>query len=378
MHLGLTAKHHELVERMDAVVAQGIAARAEGYDAATAFPVGDIEELHSENLLLATLPERDGGLGFGCSGTDPLSFFLMIERIAIANPATAHCFQVHSNALQILRELGADEQVHRFIQPTIERGHLLVGAGSEPGGGRHGSGAKPVEGGFSLTGVKHYATNATHSTWMTVHVRNEETGLMETLVVNTGSNGLTIDESVWQPAGMRACVSPLLTFQECFVPQDCVLGNAEGFFADHWLGKINFGFTANYLGAIQGVYGFTRDYLRDRGHKNTDIYQTTLGSMKARLDAARLLFYNAASMLPYDIVKALLASNQAKWLAVETANQFMAEVGQLVGSTGYFKKFPLERLIRDLQIHTLHRRHHVGAAIVGQAELGLPFDLNKS
>jgi len=219
-----------------------------------AFPVEDFNDLWKADLLLATLPEEDGGLGYGFDGTDPLSFFVMIERIAIASPATAHCFQTHNNALQILRNQGSNEQVQRFLEPTRNEGKLLVGAASEPGGGRHSSTAMPQDGGLLVNGVKHYATNATHSTWMTVHVHNPTADRMETVVVDTASAGLQIDASVWDPGGMRACVSPLLIFKDCFVPGDCVLRNTNRFYEDKWLAKINFGFTANYLGTVQGIY----------------------------------------------------------------------------------------------------------------------------
>src|SRR5690606_27300382 len=134
-----------LIARIDALAEAGVARRAEGYDAAGTFPEEDFDDLHREGLLLATLPESDGGLGFGFHARDPLSFFLIIERLAKASPATAHCYQVHCNALQILRAFGSDEQVARFVRPTVERGRLLVGAGSEPGGGRHSSVAKRTE-----------------------------------------------------------------------------------------------------------------------------------------------------------------------------------------------------------------------------------------
>lgn len=376
--LGLTPHHVALIERVDEIVSAGIAERAARYDATAEFPVEDFEDLGKANLLLATLPEKDGGLGYNFDGDDPLSFFLMIERIAMVSPATAHCFQTHSNAMQILRDQGTDEQVKRFSEPTRMESKLLVGSASEPGGGRHSSTALPRDGGFVLNGVKHYATNATHCTWMTVHMFNTTAQRMETLVVNTGSEGLKIDASVWDPSGMRACVSPLLTFQDCFVPEDCILRNSDTFYEEHWLAKINFGFTANYLGIIQGMYAFARDYLRDRGQKTNETYQSALGTISARTDAARLLFYYAASLIPTEREKALVLSNKAKWMAVETFNQLSSEVGQLIGSSGFFRKYPLERLVRDGQVHTLHRRHHVGAMVVGQYELGLEFDLNKS
>ncbi|HZR03399.1 MAG TPA: acyl-CoA dehydrogenase family protein [Burkholderiales bacterium] len=376
--LGLSARHVELVERLDALAAERIAPRADKTDLDASFPDEDIVDLHRAGLLLATLPEQDGGLGYGFEGNDPLSFFLIIERLARANPSTAHCYQVHCNALQILRAFGSNEQVKRFIQPTIDRGMLFVGAGSEPGGGRHSSTAVPVEGGFTINGVKHYATNATRCEWMTVHVRSESSNLIETFVVNTSSEGVEIDASVWNPGGMRACVSPLLRFKDCFVPNDCVLGHPEGFFGERWLAKINFGFTANYLGATQGIYDFAVSYLRDRGRKDTAQYQAHVGEMKAMLDAARLLFYRAVAATREDLTQGLLMSNEAKWLAVDVAHRVISTVGQVVGSTGFFRGLVLERLCRDLQVHTLHRRHHVGATLVGLAELGMAYDLNNS
>jgi len=370
--------HEELIARIDALVEAGVAKRAAAHDEAGSFPAGDVEDLHREGLLLATLPESDGGLGYGFHCRDPLSFFLIIERLAKASPATAHCFQVHCNALQILRAFGSDAQVARFVRPTIEHGRLFVGAGSEPGGGRHSSVAERVEGGFRITGAKHYATNATHSEWLTVHVRSGASGLIETFVVHRDSPGLEIDVGFWNPSGMRACVSPMLRFKEVQVPDDCVLGHPEGFFSEMWLGKINFGFTANYLGALQGMYAFTVAYLRDRGKVETALYQSHVGELKARIDAARLLYYQAVYVTRHDLRQGLLMSNQAKWLAVDTVNRFIAIVGQVVGSTAYFRGLPLERLTRDMLVHTLHRRHHVGATMVGQAELGLPYDLNMS
>lgn len=376
--LGLAPRHLDLAEKMDALVARGISQRAADYDANASFPTEDFRDLHQAGLLLATLPEKDGGLGYGFDDGDPLSFFTIIERIATVSPATAHCYQVHCNALQILRAYGSDEQVHRFIGPTLEKTHVLVGAGSEPGGGRHSSQATPDEGGIRLTGVKHYATNATHSTWMTVHIRNATTGTMDTVVVNTSSDGLEIDAQVWNPTGMRACVSPLLRFSDCFVPQDCVLDGAEGFLNDMWLGKVNFGFTANYLGAAQGMYRFAREYLAERPSRDSETFQVILGAMKARIDAARLLFYNAVHVAKANIRDGLIVSNEAKWLAVETVNNFVTQIGQLIGSSGFFRTFPVERIIRDMLVHTIHRRHHVGATLVARKELGLPFDLNQS
>ncbi len=373
-----TKAQQELVERIDGLVFMGVSKRAAELDAKGEFPDADFRDLHREGLLVATLPKDDGGLGFGFDGDDPMSFFLIIEHLAKGNASTAHCFQVHSNAAQILRAFGSDAQVRRFTEPTRELGRLFVGAGSEPGGGRASSVAKRVPGGVRMTGVKHYATNASRSEWMTVHVRAEDSGLLETLVVHRNSPGLEIDEVFWNPAGMRACVSPILKFTDCFVPDECILSRPGGFHTEHWLGKINFGFTANYLGSLQAMLQWSVDYLRQRGQVDNQIYQMLIGELRSRIDAARLVFYHAINLSRTDLVNGLVKSNEAKWLAVDAIQRFKAVVGQLVGSTAFFRSYPLERMLRDMDVHSLHRRHHFGAVMVGQAELGTAFDLNHS
>ena len=79
-----------------------------------------------------------------------------------------------------------------------------------------------------------------------------------------------------------------------------------------------------------------------------------------------------------DLAKGLLKSNEAKYLAVDCLQRFKEVAGQLVGSTAFFRTFPLERMMRDMDVHSLHRRHHFGAVMVGQAELGLPYELAHS
>jgi alkylation response protein AidB-like acyl-CoA dehydrogenase len=128
-------------------------------------PAEDIQDLHREGWLLANLDRKRGGLGYGLYGGDPLSFFLIDEHLAYGNPSTAHCFQLHNNALMMIAAMGSDEQVARWIEPTVKRGALLPGCGAEPHGSAP-STATRVKGGFVVSGTKHYATNATFAEWL--------------------------------------------------------------------------------------------------------------------------------------------------------------------------------------------------------------------
>ena len=177
---------------------------------------------------------------------------------------------------------------------------------------------------------------------------------------------------------MRACVSPVVKLENVFVPEEYALGEPGMLMSGNWLGKINLGFTATYLGAMQGIFDYLVPYVRDKGRGKDPFRQAQFGEMKTRLDAVRLLMYTAISNFQADPDGAMLMANEAKFMAVEAAHRFMFLTGQAGGPTVLFKNRPVERLIRDLHLHTLHGRQHMMAMCVGQAALGEPYNLNLS
>ncbi len=199
-----TTEQKELIAEIKRIAGNGVRERADRYDAEAVLPIDDLKELHAGGWLTASLDERYGGRGYGIHGRDPLSFYLITENLAKVSPATAHCFQVNNGTSQLLQAFATAEQVEHFMRPTRERGLLLVGAGSEPGGGRQSTVARRTRGGFLLNGQKHYATNATHCEWIWMLVRLEETNQDIMLMVQRDSEGLRIDPAFWDPDGMHA------------------------------------------------------------------------------------------------------------------------------------------------------------------------------
>ena len=134
MDFGFTQEQQKLIDRVNQLVQERIAPRAAQYDQSFEAPIEDVQDLYREGWLLANLDKRRGGLGYGLHGDDPLSFFLIDEHLAYGNPSTAHCFQVHNNALMMIDAMAADAQIQRWIEPTVKRGALIPGAGAEPHG----------------------------------------------------------------------------------------------------------------------------------------------------------------------------------------------------------------------------------------------------
>jgi len=228
---GLTKEQKLLVERVEQLVQERIAPRAAQYDLTLEAPGKDIQDLHREGWLLANLERKRGGLGYGLYGDDPLAFFLLDEQLAYGNPSTAHCFQVHNNALMMINQLGSEEQVARWIEPTVKRGALLPGCGAEPHGVAP-STATRVKGGFLVNGMKHYATNATLAEWFWIgSVSFEDLPRALMFMVHRDTRGLKIDAEVWRPMGMRACVSPWIALENCFVPEETYSAGRANFSA---------------------------------------------------------------------------------------------------------------------------------------------------
>ena len=378
MDFGFTPEQQRLIERVNQLVCERIGPRAAEYDRDLAAPVDELYDLFRECCLLANLDNRRGGLGYGLYGQDPLSFFLLDEHLAYGNPSTAHCFQVHNNALMMIDAMASDEQIQRWIEPTIQRGALIPGAGAEP----HGSPpttAKRVKGGYRVSGTKHYVTNASLAEWLWIgRVISDSHSKPIMFMLHRDTPGLTIDAAVWRPTGMRACISPWLYLADCFVPEENLLGRPGQFLDENWMGKINFAFTANYLGSARAIYDWALNYVRERRGGSDSYRQLRFGELKSLLDASRLTLYTAVRMFKNNPDLAMIAAHEAKWMAKETLNKIMWSAAEACGSTALFQKHPLERFYRDMHLHMMHGRHDIAAEIVGAAELGEPYNVNRT
>lgn len=378
MDFGFTQEQQRLIERVNALVNERISPRAAQYDLSFEAPVEDIQDLHREGWLLANLDKRRGGLGFGLYGDDPLAFFLIDEHLAYGNPSTAHCFQVHNNALMMIDAMSSDGQIENWIEPTIKRGALIPGAGAEPLGASPTT-AKRTEGGYLVNGTKHYATNATLAEWLWIgRVASDSHPLPIMFMLPRDTPGLRIDSEIWRPTGMRACVSPWLHLENCFVPEENLLGRPGQFLGENWMGKINFAFTANYLGSARAMYDWAVDYVRGRGGGKDSYRQLRFGELKSMIDAARLILYTAARMFKKDPEHAMVAAHEAKWMAKETLQKLMWSAAEVCGSTSLFQNHPLERFYRDMHLHMIHGRHDIAAQVVGASELGEAYDVNRA
>jgi alkylation response protein AidB-like acyl-CoA dehydrogenase len=116
------------------------------------------------------------------------------------------------------------------------------------------------------------------------------------------------------------------------------------------------------VGIAEAAFEAARDYSKEREQFGRAIasfqaIQWMLADMKTRIEASRLLTYQAA--LAKDAAKTTgqrytLEASMAKLFASETAMWTATKAVQIFGGSGYSKEYPVERYFRDAKITEIY------------------------
>jgi alkylation response protein AidB-like acyl-CoA dehydrogenase len=373
----------EEMQELHRMAVEDFRPRGRDYDVRSSMPTENIQQLHDAGWLTTTLPKEMGGKGSNVdSDEDPSTFLQGLRMIARGCPGTAHCYQVTNHTAWAVSEMGTEEQKERFLKPMFERPFLGSFVGSEAKR-KHmymmNTTARKVDGGFIVTGEKNYATNGGDLGFAVIFAAIEgvdnfmDNHLM--VIVTPDMEGVSIDHSWYRPNGMRTADSPIITLDKVFVPDSHVLGNPGDYVRNRWQGKFHLGFTANYLGATEGMYHWYLDYVTGKGKGEAELIQMRTGEMKIALDGAVSIFHDAIrAYRTRPVVEAELLAMSAKSIAADVALTLSHKIIHAAGSTALFDEFPLSRYLRDLETHVLHAGHDKTAQIIGQSELKQAFD----
>jgi alkylation response protein AidB-like acyl-CoA dehydrogenase len=121
------------------------------------------------------------------------------------------------------------------------------------------------------------------------------------------------------------------------------------------------GYASIYLGAAQRALDFTIEFCKthrfepepaSRAHNL--VVQRHVAEMTMALEGARLVIYQSASRWARaDAVARAVLAARAKYLASEAALMVTSRAVQIVGGRSAHRKYPLERLLRDVRTATL-------------------------
>lgn len=380
MDFELNNRQKELRELVRKFAKEEIIPTARENDIKERFPRETLTKMAVLGLLGGAVPREYEG-----SELDWISDAIIFEEIgrACSSVRTTLSVQVSLVEQTILR-WGNEEQKRKYL-PRLCKGEIIgCFALTEPGAGCDAANiktlARPNGDGWVLNGAKTWITNGSVADVAIVFARiglpGGRTGIAAFLV-EKGIPGFTSME-IKGKLGLRASNTAGLSFKECIVAGDALLGPVgEGFtIAMSALDNGRYGVAAGCVGIIQGCVDACTKYARERKQFSRPIgsfqlVQDMISRMVVDLEAGRLLVYRAG-YLKNQGVQNTLETSIAKYFASEAAVRAANDAIQIHGAYGYSNAYPVERYLRDAKVATIYEgTSQIQKLIIGSRVLGI-------
>ncbi|KLO19226.1 acyl-CoA dehydrogenase NM domain-like protein [Schizopora paradoxa] len=354
----------EQVEFRDAVVQFAeteVAPRAEEIDRTNTFPIDLWPKLGAMGLLGVTISPDYGGLGLGY-----FNHTLAMEELSRASGSVALSYGAHSNlCVNQIHRHGTPAQKEKYLPDLVSGKKIGSLAMSEPESGSDVISmklrAQKVDGGYVLNGNKFWITNGPVASTLVVYAKTEpEKGSkgITTFIIEKGWKGFSTHQKL-DKFGMRGSDTCELVFEDCFVPEENVLGqvNKGAGVLMSGLDLERLVLSGGPLGLMQAAFDYAVEYVHDRKQFGKPIgtfqlMQAKIADMYTKLNASRAYVYAVAracdegKVSRRDCAGAILYSTEK---AVEVASEAM----QCLGGNGYINEFPVGRILRDSRLYTV-------------------------
>ncbi len=380
----LSTEHKMLRDAARDFAQKEIAPIAAEFDESGEFPHATIKKMGGLGFMGIEVPERYGG-----AEMDALAYVLAVEEISKADASHGVIMSVN-NSLYChgILNFGTEEQKLKFITPIASGAAIGAYSLTEPQSGSDAGTMKSraVRDGdfYVLNGRKSWVTSGPVADYLVVFMITDPTKTQKGIsafLVDGKTKGLVRGRK--EPKlGIRASATSELLFEDCRIPADNWLGDeGEGFkIAMTVLDAGRIGIAAQALGIAEAAYEAARQYAGQREAFGQPIgaFQGTgfkIADMKTRIEASRLLLYNAAIAKENSKQtgkRYSLEASMAKLFASETVMYVTHQAIQIHGGMGYSKDLPVERYFRDAKITEIYEgTSEIQRLVISRAELGI-------
>ncbi len=336
-------------------------------------------EMGALGLHGITVEEDFGGLGLGY-----LEHTIAVEEISRASASIGLSYGAHSNlCINQIRRWGNPQQKAKYLPKLISGEHVGSLAMSEAGAGSDVVSmklrAEKVDGGFRLNGTKFWITNSTYADTLFVYAKTTpDAGSrgITAFLIEKDMPGFSIGQKI-DKMGMRGSPTAELVFQDCFVPDENVVGPMNG-----GVGVLMSGLDYERavlagigLGIMQACLDTVIPYIRERKQFGVPVgsfqmMQAKVADMYVALNSARAYVYavaracDAGQTTRFDAAGAVMLSS-------ENSVRVALEAIQALGGAGYTKDWPVERYLRDAKLMDIGagtneiRRMLIGRELIG-------------
>jgi len=322
------------------------------------FPRMQFKKMAELGFTGITCPQEYGGLGL-----DHVTYIVVMEEIGKACLATAGTYSVHQTVQYYFEKFGTEEQKNQY-SPILARGEKIgalvlteTGAGSDVASLT--TTAKRGDKFYSINGNKIFITTGGEADVYIVLARTGEAGAkgISAFIVDKDTEGFTIGKKE-KKMGYGGSPTTELIFEDCNVSAKHLLGGAEGQGMRQMLsaldiGRISIGTIA--VGIAQAAFEEALAYSKGRIQFGKPIFefqgiQWMFAEMATKIEAARLLCYQAAYSIDHHSSSAIKQASMAKMMATDVAMSVTTDAVQIFGGYGYMKDYSVERHMRDAKI----------------------------
>ncbi len=364
----ITEEHKMIQEAARDFAQNAIAPIAAEYDESGEFPLETVRQMGQLGFMGIEVPEEYGGVGM-----DTLAYALALEEISKVDASHGTIMSVNNSLVcHGLLKFGTEEQKQAYLVPVASG--EMIGAysltepmsGSDAGTMRSRAVLNDAGTHYIINGRKSWVTSAPVADVIilfTMTAPEQAHRGISAFIIDTSRPGF--ERGKKEPKlGIRASATSEITFDNYECPVENRLGaEGEGFkIAMTVLDAGRIGIASQALGIAEAAMEASISYAKEReafGQKigQFQMIQQKLADMKVRVEASRLLIYQAA------LAKMASAStgerysmeaSMAKLYASETAMWVTTQAIQIHGGMGYSKELPVERYFRDAKITEIY------------------------
>jgi alkylation response protein AidB-like acyl-CoA dehydrogenase len=320
------------------------------------YPHEMVEQMKELGLFGATIAPEYGGLGLSAT-----TYAKIVERIAEVWMSLSGIFNSHLIMAACVSRMGTEAQKAEWL-PKFATGEIRGGlALTEPDCGTDlqaiRTRARRDGDHYVINGTKTWISNGIQGSCFALLVKTDPEMQprhkgMSMFLAPKGA-GFTVSKKL-EKLGYKGIDSAELVFDDYRIPADYLIGGEEGRGLQTALGGLELGrinVAARGVGLASAALKDSVKYSQIRKTMGKPIcqhqaIQLKLGEMATRVQAARLLTYDAARA--YDAGERCdMEAGMAKFYASEAAVENSLEAMRIHGGYGYSKEYHVERYYRD-------------------------------
>ncbi len=361
-----------------------IAPIAAEFDESGEFPYDTIMKMGEMGFMGIEVAEEYGGVDM-----DTLSYVLALEEICKADASHGIIMSVNNSLYCFgIQKFGTEEQKQKFLPPVASGKSVGAYSLTEPMAGSDAGSLRCLavrEGDhYVLNGRKSWVTSGPVADYIVVFTMTEPEKKhkgITAFLINKDLPGFTVGKK--EPKlGIRASATSEILFENCKVPVENRLGEeGQGFkIAMTVLDVGRIGVATQALGISGAAYEASLNYAQEREAFDRKIGEFQgisfkLADMKTRLEASRLLVYNAALAKERSKTtgeRFTLEASIAKLFSSETSMFISHAAVQIHGGSGYSRELPIERYFRDAKITEIYEgTSEIQRLVIARMETGL-------